>query len=85
MTRSPEAPTCIWMRTSHRMNRYAPSISSLHFIPNDNLLTAINDAKQDIAGENNRYSIPGDVIRLGVLAKRGDLSATWFLAFNMRF
>ena len=37
----------------------------------------VTDAKLRIAGEKSHYPIPEDVIHLGILAKRGDLSATW--------
>ncbi len=37
----------------------------------------ITSAELSIAGEEGRNPIPKDVVRVGVLAKRGDLSATW--------
>ncbi len=37
----------------------------------------VTDARLRIAGEKDRYPTPKDVIRLGILAKRGDLSAAW--------
>ena len=37
----------------------------------------VTSAELRIAGEERRYAIPDNVVRIGVLAQRGDLSATW--------
>ncbi len=42
----------------------------------------VTDAELRITGEKGRYPIPRDVVRIGLLAKRGDLSATWSAGYR---
>ena len=37
----------------------------------------VTSADLRIAGEEGRYAIPRNVVRIGILARRGDLSAVW--------
>ena len=37
----------------------------------------VSRAELRIAGEEDRFAIPRDVVRIGILARRGDLSAVW--------
>ena len=42
----------------------------------------VTSAELRIAGETDRYAIPGDVVRVGVLARRGSLSAVWTASYR---
>ena len=42
----------------------------------------VTSAELRIEGETDRYPIPGDVVRVGVLARRGDLSAVWTAGYR---
>ena len=45
-------------------------------------LRHVTSAKLRIAGEEDRFAIPGNVVRIGFLARRGDLSAVWTANFR---
>ena len=45
----------------------------------------INTAERHIAGEEARYAIPSNVVRIGVLARRGNLSAVWTTSYRSGF
>ena len=42
----------------------------------------VTSAELRIAGETDRYAIPGNVVRVGVLARRGGLSAVWTASYR---
>ena len=42
----------------------------------------VTSAELRIAGETDRYAIPGNVVRVGVLARRGNLSAVWTASYR---
>jgi len=42
----------------------------------------VTSAELRIAGETDRYAIPGNVVRVGVLARRGSLSAVWTASYR---
>ena len=42
----------------------------------------VTSAELRIAGEEDRVAIPGNVVRVGVLARRGDLSAVWTTSYR---
>ena len=42
----------------------------------------VTSAEVRIAGETGRYSIPGNVVRMGVLARRGNLSTVWTASYR---
>ena len=42
----------------------------------------VTSAELRIAGETDRYPIPGNVVRVGVLARRGSLSAVWTASYR---
>ena len=45
----------------------------------------INTADRRIAGEEVRYAIPSNVVRIGFLARRGNLSAVWTTSYRSGF
>ena len=45
----------------------------------------INTADRHIAGEEVRYALPSNVVRVGVLARRGSLSAVWTTSYRSGF
>ena len=45
----------------------------------------INTADRRIAGEEVRYAIPSNVVRIGFLARRGSLSAVWTTSYRSGF
>ena len=42
----------------------------------------VTSAELRIAGEEDRYAIPGNVVRIGLLARRGGLSAVWTTSYR---
>ena len=42
----------------------------------------VSSAELRIAGEEDRYAIPKDVVRVGVLARRGKLNAVWTASYR---
>ena len=45
----------------------------------------VNTAERRIAGEEARYAIPSNVVRVGFLARRGNLSAVWTASYRSGF
>ena len=45
----------------------------------------VNTADVRIAGEEARYALPSNVVRVGVLARRGGLSAVWTTSYRSGF
>ena len=45
----------------------------------------VNTAERRIAGEEARYAIPSNVVRVGFLARRGGLSAVWTTSYRSGF
>ena len=45
----------------------------------------VTDAERSIAGVKDRYNLPKDMVRLGFLARRGKLSATWAANYRSGF
>ena len=45
----------------------------------------VTSAELRIAGETDRYAIPGNVVRVGFLARRGDLSAVWVASYRSSY
>ena len=45
----------------------------------------VTSADLHIAGERDRYAIPGNVVRLGLLARRGGLDAVWTAGYRSSY
>ena len=43
---------------------------------------SVSTADLSIAGEEDRYAIPGNVVRMGFLARRGNVSAVWTVNYR---